>query len=85
MAKQELVATTRHRYSQSSKKNTRNKLGEFTAITEHHRKDRIRLLGSTAGNVCCCNPYSPRLPASANAVVICKSAEWSPYPGAYLC
>ena len=50
------MATTRHRYSQSSKKNTRNILDEFTAITGHRRKDSIRLLGSTADNICCRNP-----------------------------
>ena len=38
MAKQELVATIRDRYRQSSKKDKRRILDEFTAITGHHRK-----------------------------------------------
>ena len=44
MAKQELVATIRDRYRQSSKKDKGRILDEFTAITGHHRKHGIRLL-----------------------------------------
>ena len=44
MAKQELVATIRDRYRQSSKKGKGRILDEFTAITGHHRKHGIRLL-----------------------------------------
>ena len=44
MAKQELVATIRDRYRQSSKKDKGRILDEFAAITGHHRKHGIRLL-----------------------------------------
>ena len=47
MAKQELVATIRDRYRQSSKKDKGRILDEFTAITGHHRKYGIRLLAPT--------------------------------------
>ena len=50
MAKQELVATIRDRYQQSSKKDKGRILDEFTVITRHHRKHGIRLLGGTADN-----------------------------------
>ena len=50
MAKQELVATIRDRYRQSSKKDKGRILDEFTAITGHHRKHGIRLLSGTADN-----------------------------------
>ena len=50
MAKQELVATIRDRYQQASKKDKGRILDEFTAITGHHRKHGIRLLGGTADN-----------------------------------
>ena len=50
MAKQELVATIRDRYQQSSKKDKGRILDEFTAITGHHRKHGIRLLSGTADN-----------------------------------
>ena len=50
MAKQELVATIRDRYRQSSKKDKGRILDEFTAITGHHRKHGIRLLSETADN-----------------------------------
>ena len=43
MAKQELVATIRDRYQQSSKKDKGKIPDEFTAITGHHRKHGIRL------------------------------------------
>ena len=50
MAEQELVATIRDRCRQSSKKDERRILDEFTAITGHHRKHGIRLLSGTADN-----------------------------------
>ena len=49
MAKQELVATIRDRYQQSSKKEKGRILDQFTAITGHHRKHGIRLLSQPAG------------------------------------
>ena len=49
MARQELVATIRDRYRQSSKKDKGRILDEFTAVTGHHRKHGIRLLSQTAG------------------------------------
>ena len=48
MAKQEIVATIRDRYQQSSKKEKGRILDEFTAITGHHRKHGIRLLSQSA-------------------------------------
>ena len=50
MAKQELVATIQDRYRQSSEKDKGRILDEFTAITGHHRKHGIRLLGGTTDN-----------------------------------
>ncbi len=45
MAKRELLATLRDRYRSSSKKDKSRILDEFIAITGHHRKHGIRLLG----------------------------------------
>ena len=45
MAKRELLATLRDRYQCSSKKDKSRILDEFIAITGHHRKHGIRLLG----------------------------------------
>ena len=45
MAKQELLATIRDRYRASSKKDKSRILDEFIAVTGHHRKHGIRLLG----------------------------------------
>ena len=44
MAKQELLATIRDRYRESSKKDKGRILDEFIAVTGHHRKHGIRLL-----------------------------------------
>ena len=44
MAKQELLATIRHRYRASSRKDKSRILDEFIAVTGHHRKHGIRLL-----------------------------------------
>ena len=51
IAKQEIVATIRDRYQQSSKKEKSRILDEFTAITGHHRKHGIRLLSQLGGEV----------------------------------
>ena len=45
MAKRELLATIRDRYRSSSKKDKSRILDEFIAVTGHHRKHGIRLLG----------------------------------------
>ena len=45
MAKQELLATIRDRYRASSKREKSLILDEFIAVTGHHRKHGIRLLG----------------------------------------
>ena len=47
MAKQELLATIRDRYRESSKKDKGQIPGEFIAVTGHHRKHGIRLLGQS--------------------------------------
>ena len=47
MAKQELLATIRDRYQESSKKEKGRILDEFKAVTGHHRKYGIRLLAQT--------------------------------------
>ena len=47
MAKQELLATIRDRYRLSSKKDKSSILDEFIAVTGHHRKHGIRLLGQS--------------------------------------
>ena len=45
MAKQELLDTIRDRYRSSTKKDKSRILDEFIAVTGHHRKHGIRLLG----------------------------------------
>ncbi len=45
MAKRELLATIRDRYRASSKREQSRILDEFIAVTGHHRKHGIRLLG----------------------------------------
>ena len=45
VAKRELLATLRDRYRCSSKKDKSRILDEFIAVTGHHRKHGIRLLG----------------------------------------
>ena len=47
MAKQELLATIRDRYRASSKREKSLILDEFIAVTGHHRKHGIRLLGQS--------------------------------------
>ena len=47
MAKQELLATIRDPYRASSKKDKGRILDEFIAVTGHHRKHGIRLLGQS--------------------------------------
>ena len=50
MAKRELPATIRDRYRSSSKKDKSRILDEFIAVTGHHRKHGIRLLGKRDGD-----------------------------------
>ena len=45
MAMQEVLVKLRERYRNSSKKDKTRILDEFIAITGHHRKHGIRLLG----------------------------------------
>ena len=45
MAKRELLASIRDRYRESSRKDKSKILDEFIAVTGHHRKHGIRLLG----------------------------------------
>ena len=47
MAKRELLATIRDRYRASSRKDKSRILDEFIAVTGHHRKHGIRLLGQS--------------------------------------
>ena len=47
MAKQELLATMRDRYRASSKREKSRILDELIAVTGHHRKHGIRLLGQS--------------------------------------
>ena len=49
MAKQELLATIRDRYRASSRKDKSRILDEFIAVTGHHRKHGISLLGRPVG------------------------------------
>ena len=55
MAKQEVLVKLRERYRNSSKKDKTRILDEFIAITGHHRKHGIRLLGQfeTSESVVC--------------------------------
>ena len=47
MAKQELLASIQDRYPGSSRKDKSRILDEFIAVTGHHRKHGIRLLGQS--------------------------------------
>ena len=47
MGKQELLATIRDRYQESSGKDKRRILEEFITVTGHHRKHGIRLLAQS--------------------------------------
>ena len=47
MAKRELLASIQERYQGSSKKDKGRTLDEFIAVTGHHRKHGIRLLGQS--------------------------------------
>ena len=47
MAKQELLATIRDHYRESSKKDKGRILDDFIAVAGHHRKHGIRLLGQS--------------------------------------
>ena len=61
MAKQELLATIRGRYGESSKGDKSRILDEFIAVTGYHRKHGIRLLGQLAIAVSApCCPWSSR-------------------------
>ena len=50
MAKQELLATIRDRYQASSRKEKSRILDAFIAVTGHHRKHGIGLLGQSGGD-----------------------------------
>ena len=50
MAKQELLATIRDRYRASPKREKSRILDEFIAVTGHHRKHGIRLLGQSGND-----------------------------------
>ena len=50
MAKQELLVTIRDRYRASSKREKSRILDEFIAVTGHHRKHGIRLLGQSGND-----------------------------------
>ena len=49
MAKQELLETIRDRYQAASRKEKSRIFDEFIAVTGHHRKHSIRLLGRPVG------------------------------------
>ena len=51
MAKQELLASIQERYQGSSKRDKGRILDEFIAVTGHHRKHGIRLLGKSGDAV----------------------------------
>ena len=50
MASPELLATVRDRYRASSKREKSRILHEFIAVTGHHRKHGIRLLGQSSND-----------------------------------
>ena len=49
MAKQELLETIRDRYQAASRQEKSRIFDEFIAVTGHHRKHGIRLLGRPVG------------------------------------
>ena len=63
MAKQELLETIRDRYQAVYRKEKSRIFDEFIAVTGHHRKHGIRLLGRSVGG------EDRGLPAVADMVV----------------
>ena len=63
MAKQELLETIRDRYQAAYRKEKSRIFDEFIAVTDHHRKHGIRLLGRPVGG------EDQGLPAVADMVV----------------
>ncbi len=72
MAKQELLATIRDRYRASSKREKSRILGEFIAVTGHHRKHGIRLLGQSGNDWEQCHRRRYGVDRSAATVVVCQ-------------
>ena len=62
MAKRELLATVRDRYQASSNRKNSRILDEFIAVTGHHRKHGVRLLGRLDDDEHTTRPVSPNPP-----------------------
>ena len=79
MAKQELLATIRDRYRASSKREKSRILDEFIAVTGHHRKHGIRLLGQSSddGEQQPAVPRQLYLPVGVNQFCRFPSSAWT--------
>ena len=78
MAKQELLATIRDRYRASSKREKSLILDEFIAVTGHHRKHGIRLLGQSGDD-------GEKLPTVKGPAHLRRGRERSSDPGMGSC
>ena len=78
MAKQELLATIRDRYRASSRKEKSRILDEFIAVTSHHRKHGIRLLGQSGDDWEQRSPNAAGTP-TAMGVALNPCGDWRPY------
>ena len=78
MAKQELLATIRNRYQASSRKEKSRILDEFIAVTGHHRKHGIRLLGQSGDDWEQWSPNAAGTP-TAMGVALNPCGDWRPY------
>ena len=75
MAKQELLATIRDRYRECSKKDKSRILDEFIAVTGHHRKHGIRLLGQLGSGEGAPRPVRGRRIYDEAVIVIWEAAD----------
>ena len=72
IAKQELLATIRDCYRASSRKEKSRILDEFIAVTGHHRKHGIKLLGQSGNDWEQCHCRRCGVDRSAATVTVCQ-------------
>ena len=75
MAKQELLATIRDSYRECSKKDKSRIRDEFIAVTGHHRKHGIRLLGQLGSGEGAPGPVRGRRIYDEAVIVIWEAAD----------
>ena len=75
MAKEELLAQIRDRYREPSKKDKSRILDEFIAVSGHHRKHGIRLLGQLGSGEDAPRPVRGRHIYDEAVIVIWEAAD----------